>query len=65
MNNKIESNLVGKTFEELSFEEMAMSQGSGEIQPKTSAACVASVLASSAWCSASAISSMLLSLKIC
>lgn len=49
-------NIVGKSFEELSFEEMALSQGSGEIQPRTSVGCVvASVVASSAWCGVSAV----------
>lgn len=32
---------VGKAFEELSMEEMAMSQGSGEIQPRTTFGCMA------------------------
>lgn len=49
-------NIVGKAFEELSLEEMALSQGSGEIQPRTSVGCVvASVVASSGWCGVGAV----------
>jgi len=47
MDNK---NVVGTAFEELTFEEMAMSQGTGEVQARTSLPCVTSILASSGWC---------------
>jgi len=41
---------VGTAFEELTFEEMTMSQGTGEVQARTSAACVASIVPSRGWC---------------
>ena len=60
MNNRTKNicnkeNLIGQAFEELSFEEMAMSQGSGEIQPRTTTPCAiisaaSSLLVSVIWC---------------
>lgn len=52
--------LVGKAFEDLSFEEMAQIQGSGDIQPRTTAVCcsfwVSGVAASILLCNPSKVS---------
>ncbi|MBT2289555.1 mersacidin family lantibiotic [Paenibacillus albidus] len=53
------SYLVGKSFEELSFEEMVISQGGADTAAWTpiasSAGCVATVTVSSGWCGAGII----------
>lgn len=61
----MKNELVGKAFEELSFEEMALEQGAS-VEARTSVACIISAsMASNIWCAATAIGGSLLSLKIC
>lgn len=61
----MKNELVGKAFEELSFEEMALDQGAS-IEARTSVACVISAsAASSGWCAVTAVGGSLLSLAIC
>ena len=56
--------LVGDTFEDMTLEDMAIAQGSGEAQPRFTPALVASVVASSGWCGAGAATGSLVVLSI-
>ncbi|SHD18358.1 type 2 lantibiotic, SP_1948 family [Staphylococcus aureus] len=59
------SSLVGNSFEEMSLEEMALTQGTGDVQPQSTPGCiVGSLLYSSGWCGAGATTGTLVTLSI-